>query len=139
MSDVPIRYSLRGVFYVTRETSKAKSISHDGMKKSIVTGGSIFDGLIAAKSLQSQSVGHAHSTTQKPEGPLKKLKVIDRDVLGSMAQASSKITSQIGVSVSSYSGGYGEEMDVDFDGRFAHEDDDEIGGKRKAMSKDRTA
>ena len=33
----------------------------------------------------------------------------------------------------------GAEMDVDFDGRFAHEDDDEIGGKKKAISKDRTA
>jgi len=44
---------------------------------------------------------------------------------------------QMGVSIASYDGGNGEEMDVDFDGRFAAEDDGECGlWKEEAKGED---
>lgn len=94
---------------------------------------SIFDGLTVSEPppQSTSSSAAARSLTQTgTQGSPGNKNVITRDVLGGAMSAASSKQARTGVSISSYSGGYGEEMDVDFDGRFAPEDDEE-GGKKK--------
>jgi len=110
------------------QPEKGSAVSESRAK---ATSGSIFAGLTAPKSPQPPSTV---SSLPQPAVGQKEHKVLSRDVLGSMlSDRPSK--PQMGVSIASYDGGYGEEMDVDFDGRFAAEDDGECGGKKKRKAK----
>jgi hypothetical protein len=94
---------------------------------------SIFDGLTAPKvSHSTPATTSSHLMTEKRQ------KVISRDVLGLSTMVPKSKPPNMGISIASYEGGYGEEMDVDFDGRFAAEDEDSVGkkGKKKVSPKE---
>ena len=95
--------------------------------------GSIFDGLDTQKPPPERTSNERVSShsAHKPSRVSKERNVLSRDLLGSVPHASSKSLPRVGVSVSSYDGGYGEEMDVDFDGLLAVEEDKEGGAKKK--------
>lgn len=90
--------------------------------------GSIFDGLVAAEPSSSRPTTTVSSRSESRPVNANGNVVFSRK---NTAAPSTK-SQQMGVSISSYEGGYGEEMDVDFDGRFGDEDDgDERKKKRR--------
>jgi hypothetical protein len=95
---------------------------------------SIFDGLTAPKVPHSTpATASSHSMTEKRQ------QVISCDVLCSSTMVPKRRPLKMGVSIASYKGGYGEEMDVDFDGRFAAEDEDSgKEGKKESFTKGAT-
>lgn len=121
----------------TQTESKRPLSSHED-NQSKAKGESIFAGLTAPKLQQPTPVAISSPfVTQKH--PAAKQKVIDRDVLGSTTMVPKSKLPKMGVSIASYEGGYGEEMDVDFDGRFAAEDEgdgEQKKGKRKASQEE---
>lgn len=118
----------------TQPKSNADVNGNGGQSK--VARNSIFGGLTVSKPTQERST---HSLVEKAAVSASKHKVISRDVLGTTGSrptttSSSTSKAQMGVSVSSYEGGYGEELDVDFDGRFAVDDDEDgDSGKKKRI------
>jgi hypothetical protein len=98
--------------------------SEDSQSQGI--GQSIFSGLTAPR--LPQSTPAASSRPVSEERAVSKHKVISRDVLGAMSQAL-KNEPKEGISITSYSGGYGEEMDVDFDVGFDADEGDDTRGK----------
>lgn len=108
------------------ESNRAVPVGDGLDRQSIEAHDSIFSGLGAPKKHQPLS-GRA---VQKSAIDVSKRSVISRDILGSQV-ASKTASTVVGISVSSYQGGYGEEMDVDFDGRFAAEEADDGKKRRK--------
>jgi hypothetical protein len=88
----------------------------------------MFSGLITPKKQQPLRVV---VPVPNSANALSRRTVISRDVLGSQKVVPPKSNPpHAGVSVSSYQGGYGEELaDVDFDGRFAFEEECDDGKK----------
>jgi hypothetical protein len=107
-------------------SNRAVSVGHDGQGNK--TQDSIFSGLIAPKKQQPL---RAVVPMPNSANDLSQRTVISRDVLGSQVVPPKANSTHAGISVSSYQGGYGEEMDVDFDGRFAAEEEHDDGKKRR--------
>jgi hypothetical protein len=107
-------------------SNRSTSVAHDvrGNK----THDSIFSGLIAPKKQQPL---RAIVPVPNSAKDLSQRTVISRHVLGSQVVPPKSNSTHAGISVSSYQGGYGEEMDVDFDGRFAAEEEHDAGKKRR--------
>jgi hypothetical protein len=98
---------------------------------SSITKGSIFSGL-------DTTLTETFETNESKREQPGLMSSIARQQQQGEASGTAQKTKQ-GVSLSAYGGYYGEEMDVDFDGRFVEEDkddDDDVNNKKKKKKKD---